>query len=39
MSTNIMIKYKSPKYPNFQICNFDTQIIDWICNWLKLIFQ
>ena len=39
MPTNNIINSKSSKYSCFQICNFDAQIIDWICNWLKLIFQ
>jgi len=39
MPTNNMINFKSPKYTCFRICNVDAQIIDWICNWLKLIFQ
>jgi len=34
MPTNNMIKFKSPKYACFRICKVDTQIIDWICNWL-----
>jgi len=39
MPANNMIKSKSSKYQCFQICNVDPQIIDWICDWLKLIFQ
>jgi len=39
MSTNNMIKSKSLKYTCFWICNVDSQFIDWICNWLKSIFQ
>jgi hypothetical protein len=39
MLTNNMINSKSSKYPCFRIYNVDAQIIDWICNWLKLIFQ
>ena len=39
MPTNNMIKSKSPEYPCFWICNVDAKIIDWICDWLKLIFQ
>jgi len=39
MPTNNMIKSKSWEYSDFRICNVDAQIIDWICDWLKLIFQ
>jgi len=39
MHTNNTIKSKSPEYPCLWICNIDTQIIDWICDWLTLIFQ
>ena len=39
MDTNNTIKCKSPKYPCLWICNIDTQIIDWICDWLTMIFQ
>jgi hypothetical protein len=39
MPTNNMIKFKSLKYPCFQICNVDAKIINWICNWLMPIFQ
>jgi len=38
MPTNNMINSKSQKYPWFLICIVDAQIIDWICNCLKLIF-
>ena len=38
-TTNNMIKLNSPECPSFWICNVDVQIIDWICNWLKLIFE
>jgi len=39
MPTSSIIKSKSPKYSWFQICNVDAQIIGWICDWLKPIFQ
>jgi len=35
MPTNIMIKFKSPEYTCFRICNIDVQIINWICDWLN----
>jgi len=39
MSTNMII-FKSPKYSCFWIWNLNnTKFIDWICTWLKLIFQ
>jgi len=38
MHINNMIKYKSTEYPCFWICNVDAQIINWIYDWLKLIF-
>jgi len=34
-----MIKSKSLKYSCVWICNVDVQIIDWISDWQKLIFQ
>jgi len=34
-----MIKSKSTEYSCLWICNVDAYIIDWICDWLKLIFQ
>jgi len=39
MPTNNLMKFKSPEYSCLQIYNTDFQIIDWICDWLKLIFQ
>jgi len=30
MSTNNMIKSKSPEHLCFLICNVDVQIIDWV---------
>ena len=39
MPTNNMIKSKSSEYSCFRICNVDAQIIDWICDCLRLIFQ
>jgi len=39
MPTNNMIKFKSPKYKCFWIFNVDAQIINWICDWLNLVFQ
>ena len=38
-TTNNMIKLNSPEYPCFRICNVEAQIIDWICNWPKIIFR
>jgi len=39
MPTNNMLKSKSTEYSCFQICNVDAQIIDWICDCMRLIFQ
>jgi len=39
MPTNNMIKSKSPEHLCFWIYNVGIQIIDWIYDWLKLIFQ
>jgi hypothetical protein len=39
MSTNNMIKLKSPECSCFRICNYGAKIIYGIYNWLKLIFQ
>jgi len=39
MSTNYILKSKLQKYSCHWICNVDVKIINWICNWLKSIFQ
>jgi len=39
MPTKNMMKSKSPEYSCFRICNVGVQIMDWICDWLNLIFQ
>jgi len=39
MTAKNMMKSKSPQYSFFRICNVGVQIINWICDWLKLVFQ